>query len=287
MIHCGRSLAAIAMLAAGGAFAQPDVQTIIQRSLEATKADWSVAPQYSYQETDREDGKSKTYEVRMIEGSPYGVLIAVDGQPLTADEQQKEQEKLKHIIAKLKSESPDERARRIEDYEKDRKRDHAMLLELAKAFDFKLIGETQLAGREVYLIQATPRPDYQPPNDEGKVLTGMQGRLWIDKATSQLVQVTAEVIHPVFIEGFLARVEPGTRFELQQMQVADGVWLPKHFAMYSRAKVLGVWDHIAQEDQTFSNYQKSADSQTEPRPSGSGPVPQTEPREPADKPLFR
>jgi hypothetical protein len=264
-------LVAIAMLA-GAAFAQPDVQTIIQRSIEATKADWSVAPQYSYQETDRNDGKSETYEVRMIEGSPFGVLIAVDGQPLTADEQQKEQEKLKQIIAKLKSESPDERARRIEDYEKDRKRDHAMLLELTKAFDFKLIGETQLAGRDVYLIQATPRPDYQPPNDEGKVLTGMQGRLWIDKATSQLVQVTAEVIHPVFIEGFLARVEPGTRFELQQMQVADGVWLPKHFAMHSRAKILGVWEHVTQEDQTFSNYQKSAQSQTEPRPAGSGPV---------------
>jgi hypothetical protein len=53
-------LVAIAMLAAGAAFAQPDVQTIIQRSLEATKADWNAAPQYSYQETDRKHGKSKT-----------------------------------------------------------------------------------------------------------------------------------------------------------------------------------------------------------------------------------
>jgi hypothetical protein len=256
---------AIAMLA-GVAFPQPDVQAIVQRSIEATKADWSVAPQYSYQETDREDGKSETYEVRMIEGSPLGVLIAVDGQPLTPDKQKKEQAKLEHIIAKWKSESPDERTRRIGDYEKDRQRDHAVLLELPKAFDFKLIGETQLAGCDVYLIQATPRPDYQPPNDEGKVLTGMQGRLWIDKATFQLVQMTAEVMHPVFIEGFLARVEPGTRFELQQMQVADGVWLPKHFAMHSRAKVVGVWEHITQQDQTFSNYQKSDNSQTEPRP---------------------
>jgi hypothetical protein len=255
-------LAAMAMLAAGAAFAQPepDVQTIIQRSIEATKADWTAAPQYSYQETDREHEKSKTYNVQMIGGSPSRVLIAIDGQPLTPDEQQKEQEKQEHTIAKRKSESPEESARRVEDYQKDRKRDHAMLLEITKAFDFKLIGETQLAGREVYLIQAMPRPDYQPTNDEGKVLTGMEGRLWIDKATFQWVQVTARVIHPVSIEGFVARVEPGTRFELQKMQVADGVWLPKHFAMHSRAKVLGVWKHVTQEDQTFSDYRQSGQS---------------------------
>ena len=75
----GASLAGMVMLAAGGAFSQPDVRLIIQRSIEATKADWSADPQYSYEETDREQGKSKTYEVRMIEGSPYRVLVRVDG----------------------------------------------------------------------------------------------------------------------------------------------------------------------------------------------------------------
>jgi hypothetical protein len=280
MMLCARGrapLVAIAMLAARAAFAQPnaqtiipqpDVQTIIQRSIEATKADWKAAPQYSYQETDREHGKSKTYNVQMIGGSPYQVLIAIDGQPLTPDERQKEHEKLEQTIAKRKSESPDQRARRIEAYEKARKRDHAMLLELTKAFDFKLIGETRLAGREVYLIQATPRPHYQPPNEDAKVLTGMQGRLWIDKATFQWVQVTARVIHPVSIEGFVARVEPGTRFELQKMQVADGVWLPQHFAMHSRAKVLGVWKHVTQENDTFSDYRQSRQGATLPRGQG-------------------
>jgi hypothetical protein len=264
MISWARSrapLTGMAMLtvAAAAAFGQADVQTIIQRSVEATKADWISAPQYSYRETHPEHGELKTYEVRMIEGSPYRFMIAVNGQPLPADQLKEEQEKLERTIAKRKSESPDERARRIADYDKERKRDHAMLLELTKAFNFKLAGETQLAGREVYVIQATPRPDYEPPNDEGKVLTGMRGRLWIDKNTFQWVQVTARVIRPVSIGGFVARVEPGTHFELQKMQVADEVWLPKHFAMRSRAKVFGMWKHNHQEDQTFSDYRKSGE----------------------------
>jgi hypothetical protein len=259
-------LVTLAVLAVA-AFArpQPDVQTIIQRSIEATKADWNAQPQYSYQETDREHGKSKTYNVQIIEGSPYRMLIAVDGRPLAAGEQQKEQAKLERIEAQRKSESSEERARRIDAYNKDRNRDHAMLLELTKAFNFKFTEETRLAGHEVYLIHATPRPDYQPPNDEGKVLTGMEGHLWIDKATFQWVRVTAQVIHPVSIEGFVARVEPGTRFELEKMQVADGVWLPKHFAMHSRAKVLDVWNHISEEDETFSDYRLSGKATAVPR----------------------
>ena len=106
-----------------------------------------------------------------------------------------------------------------------------MLLELTQAFDFKLVGQTILNGHAVYMVRATPRKGYQPHNAEGSVLTGMQGRLCIDKETYQWVKITAKVIRPVDIEGFLARVEPGTYFELEKEPVGDGVWLPTHFAM--------------------------------------------------------
>jgi hypothetical protein len=64
-----------------------------------------------------------------------------------------------------------------------------------------------------------------PSRTESQVLPGMQGRLWIDKKTFQWVKVTARVISPVSIEGILAKVERGTYFELENMPVAEGVWL--------------------------------------------------------------
>jgi hypothetical protein len=48
----------------------------------------------------------------------------------------------------------------------------------------------------------------------------MQGKLWIDKDSFQWVKVEAQVMHPVSIEGFLAKVEPGTHFELEKEPVA-------------------------------------------------------------------
>jgi len=101
--------------------------------------------------------------------------------------------------------------------------------ELVTAFDFKVLGETRLNGYDVYALHATPRPGYHPPNMETQVLTGMQGELWIDKNTFQWVKIEAQVTRPVSIEGFLAKVEPGTHFELEKAPVARGVWLPTHF----------------------------------------------------------
>ena len=131
-----------------------------------------------------------------------------------------------------------------------------MMEQLVDAFNFKLLGEQKLDGFDVYVLSAKPRPGYQPPNIETKALTGMRGKLWIDKKTFQWVKVTAEVVHPVTIEGFLATIEPGTRFELEKMPVADGVWLPKHFAMRSRARILFFFPRKQQEDETYFDYQR-------------------------------
>ena len=72
----------------------------------------------------------------------------------------------------------------------------------------------------------------------------------------QWVKVEATVVHPVSIVGFLARVDPGTRFELENMPVAEKLWLPKHFAMKAAAKVLFLFNHNEQQDQTFFDYRK-------------------------------
>ena len=246
-----------------GASAQYDVPTIIQRSVQANNADWNAAPAYDYFERDQETRQTKTYEDIMILGSPYERLIAVNGKPLTPDGQADEQRKLDAVMFQRRHESPQKRERRVAKYEKDRKRDHLLMNELVKAFDFRLLGQQKLGPHEVYVLEATPRAGYKAPNMEAQVLTGMQGKLWIDKNTFQWVKVEAQVIHAVSIEGFLARVEPGTSFELEKMPVAHDIWLPKHFVMKSRAKILFFFRSNTQEDDTYFDYHQAVQSTTE------------------------
>jgi hypothetical protein len=190
----------------------------------------------------------------MIEGSPYQELIAVNGKPLSEQQQQEEAHKLKQEIAKRKAESPDDRRKRIANYERDRKRDNTMIQQLTEAFQFQLVRTGKLAGFDVYVLKATPKPGYNPPNLDSQVLPGMQGMMWIDRKTFQWVRVTAHVIHPVSIMGFLAQVQPGTRFELEKRPVNAKFWAPSHFSMRANSKVLGMFSHNTWEDQTFSDY---------------------------------
>jgi hypothetical protein len=168
----------------GWTVAQDNVDAIIQRSVEANPRDWDTAPQFDYFERDRGNSGSKTYEETMILGSQYERPVALKGKPLTSAQLAHESRKLEHAVFERQKESAQKRAQRTAKYEANRKRDHSLMGEFVKAFDFKLLGETSLNGYDVYVLRATPRPGYHPPNMETQVLTGMQGKLWIDKIHS-------------------------------------------------------------------------------------------------------
>ena len=251
-----RPLLALILVSSGWTVAQNNVDAMIQRSVEANQRDWDAAPRFDYFERDRGNGGSKTYEEIMILGSPYERLVALNGKPLTSAQLADESRKLENVVSGRQKESAQKKAQRIAKYEAERKRDHSLMGELVKAFDFKLLTKTRLNGYDVYVLQATPRPEYHPPNLETQVLTGMQGRLWIDENTFQWVKVEAQVTRPVSIVGFLAKVEPGTHFELEKAPVDQGVWLPKHFSMRSRAEVLSCFTTKAKRRKTTSTTTK-------------------------------
>lgn len=263
-----RLVCLLTLLSAGVGFSQqPDVQTIIQKSVQANQRDFDAAPDYAYNERDKVGQGTKTYRVMMIDGSPYNRLIAVNGVPLPPTRMKRQEKLLQQETAKRHAESQTDRKNRIAAYQKDRKRDYDLLDQMTKAFDFQLLGERKLNGHDVYYLKATPRPGYRPPNLDTQVLTGMTGYLWIDKDSFQWVKVTAKVTKPVSIEGFLAQVEPGTRFELEKIPVGDGVWLAKHFSMHSHAKVLFLFNRSSSEEEWYSDYKRIRAADVEERAS--------------------
>jgi hypothetical protein len=233
----------------------PDAKTIIEHSVQANERDWNAFPKYEFDETDYlPGGHTRTYHVTMILGSPYERLIRVDGKPLSPADDAAEQRKMQQAIETRRNESAEERTRRVSTYQRGRDRDHLLMNQLTVAFNFKVIGEQKLGPYKVFVLKAKLRPGYNPPTREAEVLTGMEGELWIDEQTFQWVKVEAHVVQPVTIEGFLARVEPGTRFELEKMPVGNGIWLRRHFAMRSRAKILFLFSRDGQEEESYSNY---------------------------------
>lgn len=240
----------------------PDARELMSRAVKVTEANWIQAPGYSFT---RSDVKTKhdaapvrnRYEVLMIEGSPYLKLIAQDGQPLSGTQAEAQEQSYQREISRRQHESPRERRKRIEKFTADRNRDHALLMELCDAFDYTVAGEESLGGRDVWVLHGTPKRDYVPKNREGKVLAGMEVTFWIDKQTYQWPRIEAEVKTPVSFYGAIGKVDPGTRFLLEQEPVSKDLWLPKHFQVHVIATALGFINEDSSSEETYTNYRQA------------------------------
>lgn len=243
---------------------EPTVVEIVSRSVAANAADWKAQPEYSHRERDIKNkvdangrvqaGESKTYERFMLDGSPYSRLVEIDGKPLSREQEQQEQIKLNAETSRRAHESANERRARVAKYEGDRAEEHLLMQQMTEAFQFRLLGEQQVNGVDCYVLDAQPNPAYRPPVEKARVLLGMKGRLWIDKEHYHWVKVEAEVINAVPFGLFVAKVKPGTRFELDQAPAAGNVWLPKRFSESVNATIFGVYGMRSNEEELYSDY---------------------------------
>lgn len=246
-----------------------NVHEIIRQAAAKMQADWAAAPHFAFVQRDVTTSKgvttSKTQQVFMIAGSDYYMPIAVNGQPLPEVEREQEQElqRLKQEVERRDHETPEEAAKRSEKYSKLREQNGILLNEFIQAFDFSPAGEETVEGRTAYVFDARPRRGYHPPNRTAKILTGMQGRLWVDKETFHWLKAEAEVLKPVSMFGFFAKVLPGTKMELEMTPVTDTVWQISRFVVDLKTSIF--WRKSSKKTETiFSDYQPAAQALAEP-----------------------
>jgi hypothetical protein len=198
----------------------------------------------------------KTYEVLEIYGEQVQRLIAKDDKPLSLKEAEKEDEKIQKIIDKRKNESPEERAKREKKEEKEREDDRKFVTQIADAFNFTLIATEALGGRDAWVIDAEPRPGFEPQMKDAKFLTKFQGRVWIDKQDLQLAKMDIETIDTVSFGWIVARLHKGTRVMLEQTRVNNEVWLPEHVSFKLDARVALLKGYKMDGDLTYRDYKK-------------------------------
>ena len=250
----GCLILALAIGASTAPSASVDADTVVQRWMQQSHKDLNAALEFGYRERVRDDDGTKTYEVTLLDGSPFKHLISIDGRTLDTNEAAKEKQRFADAKSRRDGESAEDRAERIARYKKNFDRGRKILEQMPKAFTYSVQGTQKTAGYTAYVLHAAPRPGYDPPSTDAEVLTGMQGQFWIDTRSYQLIRAVVRVVTPVTIDGFLATVQPGTEFEVEQKPVAPNVWLPTHFQIRSRSRVIYFFHHHDDEDRTFSDY---------------------------------
>jgi hypothetical protein len=199
---------------------------------------------------------SRTWEILEIYGEPVARLTAKDDKTLPADEARKEDDKIQKIIDKRKNESEDDRRKRREKEEKGREEDRKFVLEIADAFNFRLLGSEALDGRDAWVLEGEPRPGYEPKSRDARILSKFKGRVWIDKSDAQWVKLDITAIDTISFGFVLARVHKGTHILFEQIRVNDEVWLPKQVEIHLDARVALFKAYDEDIELTFHDYRK-------------------------------
>jgi hypothetical protein len=253
-------------LAAGGLWAAgPDVQEIVKRSLEKEVGNLRRLNDYTWEEKEIQQTldkkgqvkktETKVYEQLVIDGSRFRRLLEEDGKPLPESKARKEQERVDKEIAKFRNQSEGERRKRLEEERKMREEIVKARSEVLKAFDFTLVGEEKANNFNCWRVEAKPRSGYVPQYRQAKVFPKIQGTIWIDQKTYEWVKIEAETIDKLTFGGFLAALQKGARFQMQQMRVADELWHPEWFKVRLDARAL-VKSFNLQLEQSYRNFRK-------------------------------
>ncbi len=236
------------LLLAGCVLAQ-DPAEIMKRAMGRDERNLAILDTYMYERKTNQrlfdkDGKLKedtqeVHEVFRIDGTEIERLLLKKGKALSAKEEASEQKRVDKEIAKIKNESPKERAKRRGETDKDKREEIEARREILEAFNFTMVGEQQIAGRKCWGIRGEPRSGFVGKGRRADQMKKVKGVAWIDQDSYEFTRLELDTHDTISFGWFLFRLQPGTKIRLDQALINNEVWLPKEIDVRADARLLG------------------------------------------------
>ncbi len=221
------------------------VKDAVFNELRAAKEDNSHWMYLSREED--ADGRQTREVVETREGVIYRV-IAKQGQPLTSDQQQKEDRRIQRLL-----QNPDEQRKQQLARDQDAKKASDMLNMLPDAFIYSV---AKLEGDDI-LLNFKPNPEFDPPTREAKVFHSMEGTMLIDEKQKRLKKLSGHLASDVeFGGGFLGRLKQGGTFTFEQTDVGEGHFEPILMEVHITGRALLFKSIKEQQYEVCTNYRR-------------------------------
>ena len=222
---------------------EPDVRAIVVEAVERMDAaQQAAAGDYRALVTSESrefDGRGEVEEETRVEwesipidGARFSRRIAIDGRPLTAEEQTRETEREAAFR---------ERLRRLRAGEIEPEENENQIIfdeELVARYDMTLEGEEPFRNRPSYRIAFAPRDGDLPVRRQiERALNKARGRIWVDRETHEIARLEFELIDRVRLWWGLVGTIHRFRGSLDRGPVLDGRWANLQSESYSDVRV--------------------------------------------------
>ena len=189
------------------------------------------------------------------------MLIAINDQPLTAQQKQGELNHLAWLMG-----SPDQFRKKHAQEKKDADQTLRIVKALPDAFRYVYANtESTMPGTSQDLVRLnfTPNPAYVPPSRIEQVLQGMQGFLLIDPERRRIAQIDGTLFRDVsFGWGIVGRLNKGGHFLVRQANVGDGSWAITEMQLNITGTILLFKTLTMVSDEVFSDFRPVPDNLT-------------------------
>jgi hypothetical protein len=188
-----------------------------------------------------------------------GMIIAVNDQPLTPQQQQTEYGHLAWL-----TNNPDQLRKKQAREKEDAERTLRIVKALPDAFLYQYAGtEVSTPGRsgnQLVKLTFKPNPAYLPPTRVEQALEGMQGYLLIDPAAVRLAKIDGTLFRDItFGWGIVGRLDKGGHFVVTQADVGDGTWDITGMSLNITGKILLFKSISMVSDEVFRDFRRTPD----------------------------
>jgi hypothetical protein len=254
----------------------PDIRELMrevvehQKQLEQVRENYTFNSVLTVQDLDASGKVTKTESEEDNDFFVNGHIIAREvkknGQPLSAEEDRKETERVTKLVDKAQKTPPDQPL----------ESQQVSVSRLLDIMDVRNPRRAQFRGRPTILFDFVGRKDAKTHGIVEDASKELQGTIWIDEADRQVAHLEVSFAENFRIAGGLfANVQKGSNFRFDQAPVelpqAGGLWLPTGAEGNFQEKLLlvkNVRQHVTERDYGFQRFsvdaQQSKDAKAVP-----------------------
>jgi hypothetical protein len=211
---------------------------------------------YLFKDFKQTPNGSQTKLVVETREATAGLVIAVNGKPLSAQQRQDEIARIDRFV-----ENPEELRKKQKQEKEDAEHVTRIMKALPDAFIYEPDGTQPgtegigRAGDQLVRLKFHPNPAYSPPTHTEQVLTGMTGYLLIDVNHDRIAKIDGTLMKEVgFGWGILGHLDKGGRFVVEQADVGNNHWEISRMDLAFTGKVLFFKSLNIKSTETYSDF---------------------------------